>query len=235
MDPQKKILNISKKRTIYEFILENPGIHKREISRQLKIPLSTLGHHLRYLEKYNLILSKYIGGYIRYSAVDKIGKKDKEMLILLRQETPRNIILSLTMNIIRSQIDLSEDVDKSQATIAFHLKKLKEMELIEEAEIEDGMIKRLVPGYWMDRKPRGKEKFYRMKSEEILYRIYNLMIAHYQKLPDDPIIKTFIEVEPETFTEKNIVRDYKVLQSPKSMIESVEEALFDIFPIPFCA
>lgn len=235
MKKHKKILQIVKKRNIYEFILKNPGLHKRELSRILNLPMTTLNHHLRYLEKNNLISSKYIGGYVRFWALDKIGQKDKEMLFLLRQKTPRNIILSLAIHIFRSQKELSEDVDKDPATIYFHLKKLKDLNIIEEAPVEGGMIKRIIPGYYMNRKPLGKEKIYRFKSKDIINRIYNLMIAHYNKLPDDPVIKIFLYIGYWRFDRKHpgLFSSQKLIKKPNDIYNSFEKSVWDVFPHPY--
>ena len=74
---QKNIFDFQKKKEIYEFIFQNPGVHLRELSRKLNIPRTTLAYHLKYLNKHDLILSKFVSGYKRYWAANKIGQKDK--------------------------------------------------------------------------------------------------------------------------------------------------------------
>lgn len=51
-----KILKSETRKQIYNFILKYRGLRLREVSRKLKIPMSTLNYHLRYLEKYGLIV-----------------------------------------------------------------------------------------------------------------------------------------------------------------------------------
>ncbi len=235
MMSQKNIFDFQKKKEIYEFIFQNPGVHLRELSRKLNIPRTTLAYHLKYLNKHDLILSKFVSGYKRYWAANKIGQKDKEMLILLRQDTPRNIIISITEYGIRSQIDISEDLNKHPGTIAFHLKKLKERDIIEQATVENGMVQRMDKGYWMKRSPRGTEIFYGLKNEEIKYRIINLMIAHHKKLPSDILLKYFIKYTPELFTKMKIAKKYKIINSPRRGAESVEEVILEVFPHPYHA
>ena len=46
------------RRTIYNYIMNNPGSHLRKISRATDIQLGTLRYHLDYLEKKELVLSK---------------------------------------------------------------------------------------------------------------------------------------------------------------------------------
>ena len=67
----------------------------REISRRTNIPLVTLLYHLNYLNKFGLITSNVENRYKRYYVAKNIGKKDMEILNLLRQEVPLRIILNL--------------------------------------------------------------------------------------------------------------------------------------------
>lgn len=54
LDEEKVLLNDTR-REIYNYILDNPGCHLRELSKNLNKPVSTLTWHLRILEKANLI------------------------------------------------------------------------------------------------------------------------------------------------------------------------------------
>jgi len=56
MISNKNILELELRRNIYDFILKNPGFHLRGLSRKLKIPKSTLLHHLKILKKRELII-----------------------------------------------------------------------------------------------------------------------------------------------------------------------------------
>ena len=65
----------------------------REISRELKVPKSTMEYHLRYLKKQELIVTKKVGRYIRYYALQKISRKDEAALSILRNKNPLHIAL----------------------------------------------------------------------------------------------------------------------------------------------
>ena len=52
---KEEILKLESRKLIYNYILEHPGLHFRELSRELKIPKSTLEYHLSYLKKLELI------------------------------------------------------------------------------------------------------------------------------------------------------------------------------------
>ena len=60
------VLKLEIRKKIYNHILNYPGIHERQISRDLEIPLSTVDYHLYFLKKRNLISAIKTEGYVRY-------------------------------------------------------------------------------------------------------------------------------------------------------------------------
>lgn len=90
---EENLLKLKIRQEIYNLILEYPGLHLREISRIIYFSFDSLRHHLKFLEKYNLIVSRIDRRYIRYYVKQKVGKKDKEIFNVLRQVIPRKILL----------------------------------------------------------------------------------------------------------------------------------------------
>jgi predicted transcriptional regulator len=127
-------LALDTRKQIYDLIAKSPGLHKREIARELKMSLSTVDYHLHYMERKKLINSKHDGKYKRYfladSGIDSI--EDKRIMPLLRQETPRMIILFLLKNPHSIHKEICNYVKKAPSTITFHLKKLIESSIVEE-------------------------------------------------------------------------------------------------------
>ena len=130
MISNQNILQLEIRQKIYRYISKNPGIHLREISRQMTIPKSTLKYHLKYLYKKGLITTKSEKRYKRYYIINKLGTKEKEILNLLRQKVTRDILLYLMFYIVSSEIELSKVLEKHPATIDFHLKKIKNLGII---------------------------------------------------------------------------------------------------------
>ena len=91
----KDILKLETRKKIYNIILKNPGLHLRELSRKTDLSFGGLRHHLKYLKKNGYITIKVDRRYTRYYAVKEVGKKDKELMNLMRQEIPRKIIMLL--------------------------------------------------------------------------------------------------------------------------------------------
>ncbi len=131
------ILELEKRKQIYNFILQYPGLHHREISRRLHIPKTTLLYHLKHLRKAGLISEKNHGCFLRYFASTEIGTVDREVFAMLRKRVARNILFILAYYRFCTQTEivkhLKEDcnIKKHPTTIAFHLDKLIEMGVIE--------------------------------------------------------------------------------------------------------
>ena len=133
-----KILDIKPRNEIYNFIKENPGYHFREISRKLDMPSSTLKYNLNYLQRKGFISKRSEKGYLRFYISEKISANEKKLLSVLREPVPRNIILYLILYFESSQKEIVEfaqkwekhpskigyHLNKHRTTIAFHMKKL---------------------------------------------------------------------------------------------------------------
>lgn len=95
MISEKNIFKFEKRRKIYQFVLNNPGLNKSELSREMNIPYTTLEHHLIYLKKRGFLVEKRKDKYARYYVVKEISYRDKELFNILRQDIPRRIVILL--------------------------------------------------------------------------------------------------------------------------------------------
>jgi predicted transcriptional regulator len=129
--------DFEKRKLIYNYIMKFPGLHNREISRNLKIPRSTLLYHLNYLKKRGLIIDKDDGSYLRYFTNDEVFANDKELFAIIRKKIFRNIILVLAYHRVCTQTEIVNylknefNMKKHPTTIAFHLEKLLDLGIIE--------------------------------------------------------------------------------------------------------
>jgi len=117
-------LALEARRHIYNTIVKYPGLHERELARKLDMSLSTLDYHLHYLEKRDILVCRKDGRYTRYFATRKVGQEDKKIIAILRQKTPRYILLYLLTNPNAIHKEIAKNVGKSPSTISFHLKKM---------------------------------------------------------------------------------------------------------------
>jgi predicted transcriptional regulator len=128
---KEDILELENRKKIYNHILKSPGLHEREIAREIGMPLSTLNYHLNYLTKRELVMAKPEGHYTRYYVVRKVGIKDKKVISLLRQSLPRRIIMFLLLHPNSSHQDICKHLQVAPSTTSFHLNKLIDAGIIE--------------------------------------------------------------------------------------------------------
>ncbi len=126
-----KALELSKRRLLYQYILENPGLHLRALARDMRMGLGHLRHHLEFLEREGLIATAGDGYRKTYFAGKKEFSGDKELLGLLRQAKPRMILLLLLNKESLGFEDLRKKVGISKSTLSFHLKKLEVARVLE--------------------------------------------------------------------------------------------------------
>ena len=228
MSVEEKILGLETRRRIHSYILKYPGLHFRELIRKLNIPNSTLRYHLKYLKKRGLIIAIPEEGYVRYYIINNIGNAQKNMLHLLRQEVPRNIILYLLMVFCASQIEISKSLEKHPKTIEYHLKKLYNKNVIEPAPVSNGEAHTKYKVYKIvERTPVGKEIIYRLKDP---YSTYDSVILYKQRSLNDNFCGTisalfgfFASTKASNIKRKNL----------KDALDSMEEILFEILPHPY--
>jgi len=219
------ILELETRRKIYNYLSHYPGLHLRELSRRLHIPFSTLIYHLRFLRKRGLIKEKTKGRYNRYYVTENIGLREKEILGILHEDTPRMIILYLLVHIYSSQIDISGSLKKHPTTIEFHLKKLLALNIIEPVQPVDGKIYRDINPKIIECEPIGKERIYVLKDP---HDIYDLLTTYKQSLIEDlesSLILDFFHSFTSDLPEK--------LPSPKEWEDLFLETLFELFPHPY--
>ncbi len=194
---KKDILSLKTRRELYAFLDKNPGLNFREISRRLNIPRSTVRYHLNYLKKHELIETKSEGQYKNYYTKDKVGTYDKSILQLLRQEIPCLIFLHFLYQTFFSQKDICKELDIPPSTANYHIKKLIDMGIIEEAQAINGRIypykKEEFKDICFERKPIGREIIYIRKNQELIIDAYRVLITYKESLPNKEYIDSIIE------------------------------------------
>jgi predicted transcriptional regulator len=128
---KNELLELEKRRQIYNNILKHPGFHIRELSRELNMPVSTLIYHLKYLKKLGFIEENLYKKYTRYYALRKIDRTHKKLLNLFREEATKKVLIYLTLNQFSSVDEISENLHKSRSTVSHHLKKLRNAGILE--------------------------------------------------------------------------------------------------------
>jgi DNA-binding transcriptional ArsR family regulator len=239
------LLALGVKRKIYDLILKNPGLHLREISRKLRIPKTSLRHHLRYLEKNKLIITNFENRYKRHYILDENGQKEKEILSLFRQEVPRNILVYLLFCTWGSKIELSRALEKYPSTIEFHLKKLKKAGIIRIDPIYKGKIihrkfvtnhngesNEIIKSYIVNRNRISNEIIYTI-DEGVISDVYNMLLICKKSFFDQEAISFLIKNSKKRFVEKKPY-PHRIVNGQKEAIDTIIENICEIFPNPYC-
>lgn len=138
VDDAERVLLNDMRRRIYEYILDNPGIHLREIARDLNISISTATWHLRILERANLIRSEKVGNKIIYIPTG-MEKEDLMIALTINNENAKRIVEYL-MNEEAHARKIARDLNMNIETVRYHLKRLERAGVV--VSKEDG--KRIV-------------------------------------------------------------------------------------------
>ena len=222
---KQDLLKLNMRRDIFQFVLKYPGLHLRELSREMKLPYSTLEYHVNYLRKRELIVAKSEGKYQRFYVKGEVSNGEKDMMQLIRKDTPQKIVLLLLFTTCSSRKELSDNLEKHPTTIEFHLKKLMELGVVEEARVgEEGIYTNYRVTKIVAKKPMNNEKFYLLKDP---YYIYDLFITYKEKLLDDGLVGSILELFEFTWPSE-----------PKKVQTDNDEEKFlknitDIFPHPY--
>lgn len=231
MPSKENILDLETRRQIYDIILNNPGLHLRELSRRTELSLSGLRYHLNYLKKREYIVTKSDSRYTRYYVSQKVGKEDKKLLSLLRQDVPRKIVLMLltagpadlygkyskdeqwnpslrtTVHSKKDLVELTRYWKKPYSDL-FHLKK-KRMTI-------DFHLQKLINADIVEKIKVGRETKYAVKDDFGIW----LFLAEYQKSFSDEL------VDLRLFWHNDFI---------KRRVDAVLNVAWEIFPHPYHA
>jgi len=129
-DGEKVLLNDTR-REIYNCIIDNPGIHLREMSKKLGKGISTITWHLRILEKADLISSKKLGNKIIYYPK---GMDIGDLPLLYLDNKTSQEVFSYLLHKPAHLRKIAEDLGMPVETVRYNLKKMEEMNLITRKE-----------------------------------------------------------------------------------------------------
>src|SRR5215831_17694002 len=118
------------KERVFDYIKNHPGSHLRKISKELDMATSDTQYWCNRLEKMALVRSRRLGLYRTYYPASILGERHENILAILQQKTPRNILLYLLENSGASQKDLAQHTGFAAATISWHMSRLIEFGLV---------------------------------------------------------------------------------------------------------
>ena len=125
-DEEKVLLN-NTRNEIYNTIIDNPGIHLRELAEKVGKSTSTITWHIRILEKANLIQIKKLGGKIMY--FPKSMDLSDIPLLYLENDLSKKIYEKLLETPLHLR-KLAQELGAPVETVRYNLKKLEALGVI---------------------------------------------------------------------------------------------------------
>lgn len=136
----EEVLSLPTRKEIFEYVRANPGVHFNQLKRDLDIETGALQHHLRELERYDVLESETFQGKRRVFVVRELDGEEKTILATLRYETTRRVLLYLLREGPARNTEIAEAVGVTPATISWHLSNLCEAGVVEESR-EDRTVR----------------------------------------------------------------------------------------------
>ena len=154
------------RKRLIDIIKNKPGIHFREIFREIDIAMGELEYHLHVLEKMEIISKTKTSYYTRYFPSYELDVEDKKIMGLLRQKMLKEILLYIISYEKASHKDIAKEFGLLKSTASFYLDKLLKNRIIEKEK-------------------SGRKVFYNVKKPKKILRL----ILLYKKGFGDEIVK----------------------------------------------
>ncbi len=119
----------STKDRVYGFIVKHPGSYFREMLRSLQIGTGNLQYALETLEREGLVTAIRVGSYKHFYPSD-VDEEKKNILGILSQESPREILFFLARRPGACQTDVAREIKCSSPTARWYLVRLESLGLI---------------------------------------------------------------------------------------------------------
>lgn len=120
-------------------IEENPGIHFNELVRSLEMSTGQVQYHVYRLLNTGKLIEERLYGRTHYYP-PTYDAWDRRTLALLRQETARDILMSLLAAPGARPNDVANRIDIARSTLEHHVGHLVEQDLVEKRRDERGRV-----------------------------------------------------------------------------------------------
>lgn len=125
--PGNPVLDLEMRRRLHAAVQEFPGIHVREVARQLDTSIALVEYHLNVLVHNGLVVAEKGDRYVRIYPAGKEtpSPADRETVAVLRERLPLQIVLHLLDHGASRHKDVAAALGMSKSKLSFHLRKLE--------------------------------------------------------------------------------------------------------------
>lgn len=127
----RRLLSLGNRRRIVDHVADHPGIHLRQIVRDLGLALGTVEHHLHLLVRHGLLERHRLQGQTGYFLAGATSPDERLLSSVLRHDGPRRILRALAADADLDAAALARRLGLSKATTAHHVKRLLAAGLLE--------------------------------------------------------------------------------------------------------
>ena len=127
---------------VYEIINDTPGAYLSELSEEADLPLSTTRHHIKVLEREDLVSGAKLRGKRRFYPAYSDGL---ELAAALNDDSTAAVLDTIGRLGAASVSDLADELDRDPSTISHHLQRLEEDEIILREREGRAVMNRLSP------------------------------------------------------------------------------------------
>lgn len=119
------------KKKIINYVLNEPGCTPSEISRNLEISLGSIRYQIKTLKAEDKLILTREGKFTRaFQNSNAFTKNDKIIISHLKGSTRKQILLNILENPEITNQDISEKLNLDKSTTHWHIKKLREDDVI---------------------------------------------------------------------------------------------------------
>ncbi len=155
------VLGLKMRRRIVAVVQEYPGLHLREVARQLDTSVALVEYHAAILLRAGVLSEQSDERYKRlYPARQSSSReqstpsaRDRPLLALLRERWPLGITLHLLDKGPQPHKQMCEDLGLGKSKLSFHLRKLEAAGIVAKSHdgrfrvLDEGVVHRILVAY----------------------------------------------------------------------------------------
>ena len=135
-------LEHDRRREVFDVIEEKPGTYLSEVSEAADVPLSTARHHVRILEREDLVASAKVRGKRRFYPD---GTEEVELAAAMDDEPTAAVLDALARLGPSSVATIADELGRDSSTVTHHLQRLDDDGLVERERDGRTVVNRLAP------------------------------------------------------------------------------------------
>ena len=134
---RNEIFQNSNRKQIYDFIIENPGVHRNKLARNVDLSTYLIKWHISMLTKFNLIRQQKLSNFTAYFD-SSLGPENDLLLHTISRDKCVRIINFLKINIEGStKNQISKKLNMHFNTISKYINKMDKLGLLERKKVNN--------------------------------------------------------------------------------------------------